>query len=98
MRKAVNKVGVKVEHLPALPHTSFREHGKVKHETLSNLSALPETAMQTLRASPEIRTILEAGAPTRISCAHYSTVTLKPSIPCPRARLRSDAGLDVPRT
>ncbi|WP_129545584.1 hypothetical protein [Arthrobacter dokdonensis] len=41
--------------------TSFREAGKVKHETLANLSAMPHTAVETLKASLAGKTMVEAG-------------------------------------
>jgi hypothetical protein len=39
------------EYVSHLVRRSFREDGKVKHETLANLSALPDTAVAAVRAS-----------------------------------------------
>ncbi|MEO6529695.1 MAG: IS1634 family transposase [Specibacter sp.] len=64
--RRVNKAGVEVEYRSVLLRTSFRESGKVKHETLANLSALPDTAVETLRASLAGKTMLEAGAALQI--------------------------------
>ncbi|AIY00843.1 putative transposase [Arthrobacter sp. PAMC 25486] len=64
--RRVNKAGVEVEYRSVLLRTSFREDGKVKHETLANLSALPDTAVETLRASLAGKTMVEAGAALQI--------------------------------
>ncbi|MEO8221892.1 MAG: hypothetical protein ABI563_14035 [Specibacter sp.] len=40
----------------------FREYCKVKHETMANLSALPEAAVETLRSSLAGKNMVEAGA------------------------------------
>ena len=40
---------------------SFREDGKVKHETLANLSALPDTAVVAVRASLTGAPMMAAG-------------------------------------
>ncbi|WP_434616395.1 IS1634 family transposase [Arthrobacter sp. A5] len=58
----VNKNGVEVQYRSVLLRRSYREEGKVKHETLANLSALPEPAIETLKASLAGRTMVEAGA------------------------------------
>ena len=60
--RRVNKAGVEIEYRSVLLRTSFREGGKVKHETLANLSALPDAAVQTLRASLAGKTMVEADA------------------------------------
>ncbi|ALO68228.1 transposase [Arthrobacter alpinus] len=64
--RRVNKAGVEVEYRSVLLRTSFREDGKVKHETLANLSALPDTAVETLRASLAGKTMVEAGTALKI--------------------------------
>lgn len=56
----VNKAGV--EDRSVLLRTSFREGGKVKHETLANLSAVPDSAVETLRASLAGKTMGEVEA------------------------------------
>jgi hypothetical protein len=40
---------------------SFREDGKVKKETLANLSALPDTAIAALKASLSGSVLVDAG-------------------------------------
>lgn len=64
--RRVNKSGVEVEYRSVLLRTSYREDGKVKHETLANLSALPDTAVETLKASLAGKTLVEAGAALQI--------------------------------
>lgn len=59
--RRVNKSGVGVEYRSVLLRTSYREAGKVKHETLANLSALPVSAVETLRASLAGKTMVESG-------------------------------------
>jgi hypothetical protein len=49
VRKYQTKDGPK-ESVSHLLRRSFREDGKIKHETLSNVSALPEAALDALRA------------------------------------------------
>jgi hypothetical protein len=44
-----------------LVRRSFREGGKVRHETLANLSALPEAAIEAVRASLAGKTLVAAG-------------------------------------
>ena len=41
---------------------SFRQGGKIRHETLGNVSALPEGALDTLRASLAGETLVVAGS------------------------------------
>ncbi len=64
--RRVNKAGVEIEYRSVLLRTSFREGGKVKHETLANLSALPDAAVDTLRASLAGKTMVEADAALEI--------------------------------
>lgn len=58
----VNKHGAEVQYRSVLLRRSYREEGKVKHETLANLSALPSPAIETLKASLAGKTMVEAGA------------------------------------
>ncbi|WP_211879861.1 IS1634 family transposase [Pseudarthrobacter albicanus] len=51
MSRRVNKAGVMVEYESVLLRRSFRQDGKVRHETLANLSALPEHAVEALRTA-----------------------------------------------
>ncbi|MDJ0315520.1 IS1634 family transposase [Arthrobacter sp. H35-D1] len=64
--RRMNKTGVEVEYRSVLLRTSFREGGKVKHETLANLSALPDSAVDTLRASLAGKTMVDADAALHI--------------------------------
>ncbi len=64
--RRVNKSGVEVEYRSVLLRRSYREGGKVKHETMANLSALPDPAVETLRASLAGKTMVEAGASLQI--------------------------------
>ena len=49
--RRVNKAGETVEYESVLLRRSFRQDGKVKHETLANLSALPEPAIEAVRGA-----------------------------------------------
>ncbi|WP_427130028.1 IS1634 family transposase [Pseudarthrobacter sp. S9] len=49
--RRVNKAGETVEYESVLLRRSFRQEGKVKHETLANLSALPEPAIEAVRGA-----------------------------------------------
>ena len=49
------------EYVSHLVRRSFREDGKVKHETLANLSALPDTAVAAVRASLTGAPMMAAG-------------------------------------
>ncbi|WP_125610130.1 IS1634 family transposase [Specibacter cremeus] len=65
--RRVNKSGVEVEYRSVLLRRSYRDGGKVKHETMANLSALPDPAIETLRASLAGKTMVEAGAALQIT-------------------------------
>ncbi|MEC5182555.1 IS1634 family transposase [Arthrobacter sp. CG_A4] len=65
--RRTNKTGVEVEYRSVLLRRSYREGGKVKHETLANLSALPVPAIDTLKASLAGKTMVEAGAALQIT-------------------------------
>ena len=56
-----DKAGQERVYESVLLRRSFREDGKVKHATLANLSALPDTAIEDLRASLAGKTLLVAG-------------------------------------
>ncbi|WP_372698808.1 IS1634 family transposase [Arthrobacter sp. JSM 101049] len=60
--RRVNKAGETVEYESVLLRRSYRQDGKVKHETLANLASLPETAIEDLRASLAGKTLIEATA------------------------------------
>lgn len=50
------------EYVSWLLRRSFREAGKVRHETLANLSALPPHTIEVVRASLAGKALVEAGA------------------------------------
>lgn len=60
--RRVNKAGETVEYESVLLRRSYREGAKVKHETLANLAALPEHAVESLRAALATKTLIEATA------------------------------------
>lgn len=60
--RRVNKAGEMVEYESVLLRRSYRDGGKVKHETLANLAALPDHAVEDLRASLAGKTLIEATA------------------------------------
>lgn len=60
--RRVNKAGETVEYESVLLRRSYREGAKVRHETLANLAALPEHAIESLRASLAGKTLVEATA------------------------------------
>lgn len=60
--RRVNKAGETIEYESVLLRRSYRDGGKVKHETLANLAALPERAVEDLRASLAGKTLVEATA------------------------------------
>jgi hypothetical protein len=66
VRKYQTKDGPR-ESVSHLLRRSFREDGKIKHETLSNVSALPEAALEALRAVLSGKTLVPAGQGTRVS-------------------------------
>src|SRR5262245_61315477 len=65
VRKYQTKDGPK-ESVSHLLRRSFREDGKIKHETLSNVSALPEAALQALLASLAGKTLVAVGEGMRV--------------------------------
>src|SRR6266536_3527478 len=62
--KIVSRRGER-EYVSWLVRRSFREGGKVRHETLANLSALPEAAIEAVRASLAGKTLVAAGEGVR---------------------------------
>jgi hypothetical protein len=58
--KVVSRRGDR-EYVSWLVRRSFREDGKVRHETLANLSALPQPAIEAVRASLSGQTLVAAG-------------------------------------
>ena len=60
VRKYETKDGPR-ESVSHLLRRSFREDGKIKHETVSNVSALPEAALEALRASLAGKTLVAVG-------------------------------------
>ncbi len=63
--KVVSRRGER-EYVSWLVRRSFREDGKVRHETLANLSALPAPAIEAVRASLAGKTLVAAGDGLRI--------------------------------
>ena len=59
--RVMNKAGQERVYESVLLRRSYREDGKVKHATLANLSALPDTAIEDLRASLAGKTLIVAG-------------------------------------
>jgi len=55
------KSGEQREYVSQLLRRSFRQDGRVKHETLANLSPLPAAAIGAVRASLAGKTLLVAG-------------------------------------
>jgi hypothetical protein len=58
--KVVSRRGDR-EYVSWLVRRSYREDGKVRHETLANLSALPQPAIEAVRASLSGQTLVAAG-------------------------------------
>jgi hypothetical protein len=58
--KVVSRRGER-EYVSWLVRRSFRDGGKVRHETLANLSALPPAAIEAVRASLSGKTLVAAG-------------------------------------
>lgn len=55
------KSGEQREYVSQLLRRTFRQDGKVKHETLANLSPLPDAAIEAVRACLAGKTLLAAG-------------------------------------
>ena len=58
--RQVRKSGDEREYVSHLLRHTYREGGKVRHQTLANLSALPEEAVAAVRAVLAGRPLLEA--------------------------------------
>lgn len=65
-RQRTNQDGHTVEYQTALIRRSYRQDGKVKHETLGNVSYLPEHALQNLKASLAGKTLFDASGELQI--------------------------------
>src|SRR5256885_15583227 len=63
--KVVSRRGEK-EYVSWLVRRSFRDDGKVRHETLANLSALPPAAIEAVRASLSGKALGAAGDGPRV--------------------------------
>jgi hypothetical protein len=61
VRKYHTKDGENRESVSYLLRRSYREGGKIRHETLGNVSALPPSALDALRASLSGKTLIAAG-------------------------------------
>jgi transposase len=66
-RQYKNKAGEQKVYETTLLRRSYREDGKVKNETLANLSSLPEASLALLRGSLAGKTFLEAGSDIKIT-------------------------------
>ena len=62
VRKYQTKNGEDRESVSHLLRRSFRQEGKIRHETLGNVSALPPAALDALRASLAGETLVVAGS------------------------------------
>ena len=62
MRKYQTKDGEDRQSVSHLLRRSFRQEGKIRHETLGNVSALPTAALDALRASLAGETLVVAGS------------------------------------
>ncbi|KAA0973149.1 IS1634 family transposase [Paeniglutamicibacter gangotriensis] len=60
--RRTNKAGVEVTYQSALIRRTYRQDGKVKHETLGNISYLPQHAIEDLQASLKGKTMVDAAA------------------------------------
>lgn len=61
-RQRTNQAGTTVEYRTALIRRSYRDNGKVKHETLGNVSYLPDHALAALKASLAGKPLIDATA------------------------------------
>src|SRR5674476_1375299 len=59
--RRVDKSGRPREYVSHLLRRTYRDGGKVKHETLANLSALPAPAIEAVRAALAGKTLVVAG-------------------------------------
>ena len=64
-RQYTDRSGVTKTYRAHLLRRSFREGGKVKNETLGNLSALPDAAVDAVKAVLRGQVLIPAGVPAR---------------------------------
>ncbi len=62
-----SKSGEQREYVSHLLRRTYRDNGKVKHETLANLSALPGPAIEAVRAALAGTTLVAAGAGVEVA-------------------------------
>jgi hypothetical protein len=62
VRKYQTKEGEDRQSVSHLLRRSFRDGGKIRHETLGNVSALPAAALEALRAALAGETLVVAGS------------------------------------
>jgi len=65
--RQVDKTGRQREYQSHLVRRSFREDGKVKHQTLANITALPPAAIEAIRAILRGEQVLPAGQAMQIT-------------------------------
>jgi len=63
--------GEQREYVSHLLRRTFRQDGKVKHETLANLSPLPGPAIEAVRACLAGKTLLVAGEDVEVRFPHF---------------------------
>src|SRR5665647_3283084 len=59
--RRVDKSGQPREYVSHLLRRTYRDGTRVKHETLANLSPLPEAAIEAVRAAPAGKTLVVGG-------------------------------------
>ncbi len=64
--RRTNKAGIEVTYQSALIRRTYRQDGKVKHETLGNISYLPQHAIEDLQASLKGKTMVDAATQMQI--------------------------------
>jgi hypothetical protein len=67
--RRVDKAGRQREYQSHLVRRTFREDGKVKHQTLANITALPPAAIEAIRATLRGEQVLPAGQAMQITRA-----------------------------
>ncbi|HEX6760729.1 MAG TPA: IS1634 family transposase, partial [Propionibacteriaceae bacterium] len=65
--RQVDKAGRLREYQSHLVRRTFREGGKVKHQTLANITALPPAAIEAIRAVLRGEQVLPAGQAMQIT-------------------------------
>jgi len=65
--RRVDKAGRRREYQSHLVRRTFREDGKVKHQTLANITALPPAAIEAIRAILRGEQVVAAGQAMRIT-------------------------------